>query len=159
MMKFMLLSVSLAITSSLVGCSDSTIDLEAEGIELMQLSRDWSAMVGAGNFEDALNVWADDAVMLPPDLPVLAGKSAISEYVAGAASIPGFKISWEPKKAYVSSSGDMAYLIEQNLIEMEGENGEVTATHGKVVTIWRRDAEGKWKNVVDMWNTMPTPAD
>ena len=45
------------------------------------------------DFEGAIDVWADDAVMLPPDLPLLSGKSAISEYVAGAASIPGFKIS------------------------------------------------------------------
>jgi ketosteroid isomerase-like protein len=125
----------------------------------MQLSRNWSAMVGAGDFEGAIDVWADDAVMLPPDLPALSGKSAIREYVAGAAAIPGFKISWEPQIAHISMSGDLAYLIERNVIEMPGENGEVIVTHGKVVTIWRKDAGGQWKNVVDMWNTMPSPED
>ena len=158
-MKVIFLSVSLVLMTLLVGCSEPTVDHEAEGLELMQLSRSWSAMVGAGNFEGAIDVWADDAIMLPPDLPILSGKSAISEYVAGAASIPGFKISWEPESAYVSRSGDMAYLIERNVIEMDDENGETIVTHGKVVTIWRRDAQGQWKNVVDMWNSMPAPAD
>jgi ketosteroid isomerase-like protein len=30
-------------------------------------------------------------------------------------------------------------------------------THGEVVTVWRKDVEGKWKKVVDMWNEMPPP--
>ena len=147
-----LLSISL-----LFGCSESLIDKEAEAQELMQLSRQWSAMVGSGDFDSALDVWADDAVMLPPDLPKLSGKAAIADYVAGAANIPGFKISWEPEIAYVSDSGDMAYLIERNVTEFDGEDGSKIVTHGKVVTIWRKDPSGKWKNVVDTWNAGPAP--
>lgn len=158
-MKFTSLSTFLTILTLLVGCSESTVDPDAEAQRLMQLSRDWSAMVGSGDLESAIEVWADDAVMLPPDMPVLSGKAAISEYVAGAASIPGFKISWEPDSAHVSKSGDMAYLIEHNVIEIDGENGEKIVTYGKVVTVWRKDSQGQWKNVVDTWNAMPAPAD
>lgn len=158
-MKFISFGTFLTIATLLVGCSEATVDSDAEAQELMQLSRDWSAMVGSGDFEAAIDVWADDAVMLPPDLPVLSGKSAISEYVAGTTSIPGFKISWEPDSAHVSKSGDMAYLIEHNVIEMDGVNGERIVTHGKVVTVWRRDSQGQWKNVVDMWNAVPAPTD
>lgn len=139
------------------GCSDSAIDYEAEARELMQLSRDWSAMVGSGDLEAAIDLWADDAVMLPPDMPVLSGKAAIRDYVLGAATIPGFQISWEPVTAHVSKGGDMAYLIERNVIEVNGENGEKIVTHGKVVTVWRKDQDGQWKNVVDMWNSAPPP--
>ncbi len=28
-------------------------------------------------------------------------------------------------------------------------------THGKVVTVWSKDASGQWKNVIDMWNDPP----
>jgi ketosteroid isomerase-like protein len=93
--------------------------------------------------------------MLPPDLPVLSGKAAIREYIMSAAKIPGFKISWEPASAHLSKSGDMAYLIERNVIEVDSDDGEKIVTHGKVVTIWRKDPDGQWKNVVDMWNTAP----
>ncbi len=156
-MKISLTGILIAFSTLLVGCSEPVVDRDAEAQGLMQLSREWSTMVGAGDFEAAIDVWADDALMLPPDFPVLSGKSAISEYVAGTASIPGFKISWEPDSAHISKSGDMAYLIERNVIEMDGENGEKIVTHGKVVTVWRRDSQGRWKNVVDMWNTMPAP--
>jgi ketosteroid isomerase-like protein len=151
--------IFLAVAMLLGGCSDATVDIESEAQELMQLSRDWSAMVGAGDLEAAIELWADDAQMLPPDLPVLDGRAAIREYVMGAASIPGFRISWEPESAHVSKSGDMAYLIERNIVEFDGEDGEKVVAHGKVVTIWRKDSSGQWKNVVDMWNAAPPPAE
>ncbi|HSG58954.1 MAG TPA: DUF4440 domain-containing protein [Woeseiaceae bacterium] len=132
---------------------------EAEARALMELSRKWSATVGSGDLEAALDYWADDAIMLPPDLPTRSGKAAIRDHVMGAASIPGFRISWEPVSAHVSESGDMAYLIERNVTEMDGEDGEKIVIHGKVVTIWRKDANGEWKNVVDIWNTAPDPDD
>ncbi len=158
-MKSILLGMLFATTMLLGGCSEATVDHEAEAQKLMQLSRDWSAMVGAGDLEASIDLWADDALMLPPDMPVLSGKPAIREYVLGAASIPGFKISWEPVSAHVSKSGDMAYLIERNVIEMDSENGDKIVAHGKVVTVWRKDSGGQWKNVVDMWNAVPQPAD
>ena len=136
-----------------------TFDQEAEARALMQLSRRWSELVASGDLEMAIDFWAEDAVMLPPDLPVLSGKAAIREYVTGAANVPGFRISWEPESAHVSESGDMAYLIERNVTEVDGENGEKIVTHGKVVTVWRKDSQGQWKNVVDMWNAAPPPVD
>lgn len=149
------MGILLAAGTLLGGCSNSAVEYEAR--ELMQLSRDWSAMVGSGDIEASIDLWADDAVMLPPDMPVLSGKAAIREYVLGAANIPGFKISWEPETAHISKGGDMAYLIERNVIEVDGEKGEKIVTHGKVVTVWRKDQDGQWKNVVDMWNSAPPP--
>lgn len=119
-MKFSLLGIFSAFAMLLVGCLETTVDREAEAQELMQLSRDWSAMVGAGDLEASIDLWADDAVMLPPELPVLSGKPAIREYVLGAANVPGFKISWEPDTAHISQSGDVTYLIERNVIELDG---------------------------------------
>lgn len=146
------------VVATLIGsCTDSTVSYEVEAQELMQLSRDWSAMVGSGDLEASIDIWADDAVMLPPDMPKLSGKAAIREYVLGAANLPGFRISWEPEIAHISQGGDMAYLIERNVIEIDGESGEKIVTHGKVVTVWRKDQNGQWKNVVDIWNSAPPP--
>ena len=131
------------------------VDAAAEAETLMALSRQWSEDVGAGRLEAALAYWADDAVMLPPDLPFLEGKDAIREFVMGTGDIPGFSISWEPISATIAAAGDMAYLIERNRIEFDGEDGERVVIPGKVVTIWRKDADGNWKNVVDMWNAAP----
>ena len=156
-MNYKLPATALAFLTALYGCSEATIDHEIESQELMELSRTWSATVGSGDLEAAMDFWANDAVMLPPDLPVLSGKDAIREYVSGAGSIPGFKISWEPVYAQISTSGDMGYMIERNVIEVDGPDGDKIITYGKVVTVWRKGEDGQWKNVVDMWNAAPAP--
>lgn len=148
-----ILVVGAAMLSS---CAEPAMDYAVEKERVMQTSRDWSATIAAGNYEAALDFWADDAIMMPPDFPVLEGKEAVREYVMGAAAIPGFSIRWEPQQAFISKSGDLAYLIEHNVIEMDGEDGQKIVTHGKAVTDWRRDTDGQWQNVVDMWNTSPT---
>jgi ketosteroid isomerase-like protein len=134
------------------------VDIQAEGEALMQLSREWSDLVEAGSLEAALAFWAEDAVMMPPGLPPLEGRAAIQGFIEGAREMPGFSISWEPLSVHVASSGDMAYMIERNVSTMDGPSGETITTHGKVVTIWRKDESGAWKNVVDMWNEAPPPA-
>ena len=140
-------------------CTEDAVNKDIEAQILMDLSRQWSAQVSSGDMESALSVWADDAVMLPPDLPLLDGKAVIEEYVTGAANIPGFQIRWEPLEAHVSNDGDMAYMLERNVIEVDGPDGNKIITHSKVVTIWRKNADGEWKNVVDIWNTAPAPID
>ena len=151
----------LSILLSLAACTQPEIDREAEGEALMQLSRDWSALVEAGNLEATVDNWAEDAVMLPPGppvMPALEGRSAIQAYVEAAAQIPGWKISWEPKSVYVSRSGDLAYMLERNVVTVADSLGNDVTTYGKVVTVWRKDGSGRWRNVVDMWNEAPPPA-
>ena len=133
------------------------MDLEAEGRALMQLSREWSNRVATGNLDSIMAGWADDAVMMPPGLPPLVGKPAIQAYVEAGMRLPGFSIKWEPVSVHVAQSGDLAYMIERNVSTVNDSTGKPVTTHGKVVTVWRKDATGAWKNVIDMWNEAPPP--
>ena len=132
------------------------IDVKAEGEKLMRISRAWAQTVAQGDFEAALEYWADDAVVMTPGQPPIRGKEAIRAYVEGASKIPGFRITWEPLEAHVSSSGDLAYLLERNEVSMNDAAGKPVTEHNKVVTVWRKQSDGSWKNVVDMWNASPT---
>ena len=149
--------MALALTTSLAACAQPAVDIEAEGEALMQLSRDWSDLVATGDVDAIVAGWAEDAVMMPPGTPPLKGKAAIRAYVEAAEQIPGFEISWEPLEVHVASSGDMAYMIERNVTTVHDSLGNPVTTHGKVVTVWKKDPNGSWKNVVDMWNETPPP--
>jgi ketosteroid isomerase-like protein len=139
----------------LSGCGNNSVDTKAEGEKLMQLSREWSKLASTDSTEKILSYWADDAVMMSPGQPPIKGKEEIRQMVTSLSNIPGFKISWEPLSAHVAKSGDMAYLIEQNQISFNDSLGRTITEFNKVVTVWRRDADGAWKNVVDMWNAEP----
>jgi ketosteroid isomerase-like protein len=149
---------SLVVVMVLAACAAAppSFDAEAEAAELMRISREWSDVAGSGDLEATLAYWADDAVMMPPGMPPLKGKQAIREFVEGSANIPGFAISWEPLEAHVSPSGDFAYLLERNQFSFQDSTGQQVTEWNKVVTVWRKEVDGSWKNVIDMWNTDPT---
>ncbi|HSG97135.1 MAG TPA: DUF4440 domain-containing protein [Woeseiaceae bacterium] len=134
-----------------------TVDRQAEAQTLMELSREWSKVLASGDLVATLDFWSDDAIVMPPKRPAIEGKMAIAEMIQAGADTPGQKISWEPISAYVSESGDMAYMIERNVEEQLDSDGNKVVTHNKTVTIWRKDSQGQWKNVVDIWNEAPEP--
>ena len=122
---------------------------------LMQTSRDWAKTAASGDVERILSYWADDAVVLEPDKTALIGKAAIRQMVEGSMKIPKFSITWGPETGVISKDGHMGYLIEHNRVTFADSTGKVQTQFGKAVTIWRRDANGAWKCVVDTWNSSP----
>ena len=146
-----LLIITLLFTG-LASCSEQNVDAKTEGERLMQTSREWSKSAATDNVEKTLSYWSEDAMVMSPGKPPIKGKPAIRKMIEGTKNIPGFKISWEPLSAYVSKGGDMAYLIEQNQVTVNDSLGKPVTEYNKSVTIWRKEADGSWKNIVDMWN-------
>jgi ketosteroid isomerase-like protein len=134
---------------------NATANSAAEA-ELMQVSRNWAKAAASGNLDSTLAYWSDDAVVLQPGDPAYVGKAAIKGMVEGAMKIPRFSITWAPERASISQSGDMGYLIEHNRVTFADSAGKVHTQYGKGVTVWKKDANGVWKNVVDIFNPGPT---
>jgi ketosteroid isomerase-like protein len=141
---------------ALNACNQSSVDTKAEGEKLMQTSREWSRVAGTDSLEKILSYWAEDAVVLPPGYAPIKGKEAIKNMLMKNAQIPGFKISWEPISVSVSKSGDLAFLMEQNQITVNDSTGRSIITINKGVTVWRKESDGSWKNIVDTWNAAPS---
>lgn len=152
----MKITTTLLLFIILTACSEKKIDTKSEGEKLMQISREWSKTAATDSVEKILSYWADDAIVMSPGQARVKGKNAIREMIEGTSKIPGFKISWEPLSVFVSKSGDMAYMIEQNQITVNDSLGKPVTEFNKSVTIWRKEADGSWKNIVDMWNADPS---
>jgi ketosteroid isomerase-like protein len=57
-----------------------------------------------------------------------------------------------------SPDGKMAYMLGAVETTAPGSNGTLQSTHGRGVTIWRRDSEGVWRCVMDITNDAPPAA-
>ena len=145
---------SLSLLAAACSPAPAKLDLEAEKATLIQVSRDWAASLGSGDLDRIVSYWSDDAVLMPPDEPAIVGRSNIKAYVNGMMAIPGFSITWEPEQAMISASGDMGYLIERSSASFSDSTGARVTQLAKAVTIWRKDAQGQWKCVVDTWNSL-----
>jgi uncharacterized protein (TIGR02246 family) len=134
----------------LFSCNQTKVDKKAEGEKLMQLSKEWSQAASDGDVEKIVDYWTDDAVLMSAGQPVLNGKQAIRKMVEDSYKMPGFSISWQPQSVVVSESGDMAYLIENSQISFTDSTGKPLTMNNKAVSIWRKQANGSWKNAVDI---------
>jgi uncharacterized protein (TIGR02246 family) len=143
-----ILSIILLVFAS--SCSTKKIDKKAEGEKVMHASREWSKIASTGDVEKTLGYWADDALMMSANQPPLKGKQAIRQMVEESFKIPAFKISWEPESVEVSDNGDMAYLIENSQVSFIDSTGKTVTHNNKAVSIWRKQNDGNWKNVVDI---------
>ena len=54
-------------------------------------------------------------------------------------------------------------MIERNRVTLRDADGVIREHLGKAVTVWRKNAAGEWRCVIDTWNENPTeralPAD
>ena len=121
------------------------------------LERDeaWKAAAARKELDPALSYWTEDATVLPPDMPALKGRAAIRGYVAAAFAVPGFAISWTSEDVVVSADGQSAYQLATNQVTAPDASGTLRTTAGKAVVIWRKDPDGLWRAVVDIWNANP----
>ncbi len=137
------------------GCAPS-LDVAAESAKLAQRDADWSSASFEGkDIEKIVSYWSDDAHVLQPGLPPIDGKTAIRTFVSASLKIPGFKIHWVSEKPVLSPDGKMAYMLGNVETSAPGANGTLQSTHGRGVTVWRRDADGVWRCVVDITNDAP----
>ena len=123
---------------------------------LLQTDRDWAQAAGTRDVERIVSYWTDDAVILAPGEPPVEGKPAIRQFVGASLQVPGFAITWTPMKAEVS--GDLGYTTGTNAVTVPKPEGGTTTIAGRYVTVWRKSADGKWRCVVDSWNSAPAAA-
>ena len=143
-----------AAVAVLAGCAPA-VDTAAEGERLMATSREWSRVAQSRDVERILSYWADDALVIVPGQPERRGKAAIREYLEQGFAVPGFRVSWEPLAASVAASGDFGYLVERTQVTANGPDGRPATQHYRAVTVWRREADGAWRNVVDISSEAP----
>ena len=121
---------------------------------LLKRDRAWSSLASEGRDIDAmLSYWTDDAVVIAPGLPPVAGKEALREYVLSSLNIPGFNVKWHSTDVHLSEDKTLAYMFSENAVTMNGPDGTPVTVKGRAVTIWRRETDGEWRCAVDIWNS------
>ena len=147
-------SISVALMGAmlgLAGCASTSSQSDVRA-EILRVDADWLRAVRARDVDRAVSYWADDAIVFPPGSPAVSGKAAIREFVVKSFQTPGFSISWKTTTVAVSSSGDIAYTTGTNRVAFSAPDGRQVTVEGKAVEVWRRERDGAWKCVIDIWN-------
>ena len=119
----------------------------------------FSKVAAAKDLERALAFYADEASMLPPHAPIATGKEAIRAVWSQLLANPGFAVSWQPTKVEASRGGDLGYTMGTYELTLHDPQGKPVSDRGKYVEVWKKQPDGTWKAVADIFNSnLPSPA-
>jgi uncharacterized protein (TIGR02246 family) len=114
---------------------------------------------GAKDLEHVLAFYADEASMFPPNAAIATGKEAIRAVWSQLLANPGFAVSWQPTKVEASRGGDLGYSSDTYEVTLHDPTGKPVTDRGKYVAVWKKQADGSWKAVADIFNSdLPAPA-
>jgi len=98
--------------------------------------------------------YAADAVILPQNGPMVTGREGRDAFFKEMSNmVSDFKFSMSKFEA----SGDLAYEIGTYSGMMQIPGMRTIADTGKFLTVWKRQADGKWMIVADIFNTNLAP--
>ncbi len=160
MNKFRVCSVvvlSLLVTAAmtLAGCSSTPqVNVAAEEKAIRATEADFAKTAAAKDLEKTLSFYAEDAAMLDQNEPIAAGKTAIRAAWTKMLALPDLILDWSVDKVEIAKSGDLAYDYgHYTMSYAEGAAKRKVEDRGKYTTIWRKQADGSWKAILDMSNT------
>jgi ketosteroid isomerase-like protein len=127
-------------------------DLDAERELLRQADALYVTTANAGDVSGLTALYAADATRYPPDGAPGTGIDAMRTFAEGVAATPGFQLSPELLELDVSASGDMGYTLNLLELTVTGADGSPATQYLRDFHVWRKEAEGEWRIVVDIWH-------
>jgi uncharacterized protein (TIGR02246 family) len=117
----------------------------------------FAAAANSGDVDAIVSVYARDASLLPPNLPPQKGHTAIRSFWGGF--LNAYTVKFEIASDTIEGRGDLAYNVGHfrfTAVPKERSNPGV-ADEGKFLEVLRKQPDGSWKYVVDMYSSNLAP--
>jgi ketosteroid isomerase-like protein len=115
----------------------------------------WLNVYQAKDLDKSVAFCDEQGSMLAPNAPIAVGKDAIAKLIAE--DFAHDNIEWHANKVGVSRSGDLGYTSGATGMTFKDASGKTVVYKGKYLTVWKKQADGSWKVLYDMFNSdMPT---
>jgi len=129
------------------------VNTDAIAKALTQLDDDWSKAAATKNADAVASFYATDAIAYPPNEAVAIGQAAAKKVWASYFADSTFSISWKTEHAGVSKSGDLGFTAGTYEDSYKGPDGKLVMETGKYVCTWKKQKDGSWKAIHDIWNS------
>lgn len=91
---------------------------------------------------------AEDGKLLGAAAEPVIGTAAIFEVMVALPE--NAEISWAPVEAVVAESGELGFTWGDYRLSAPGADGSTVVETGRYLTVWRKDAQGRWRGVIDI---------
>jgi len=113
----------------------------------------WMKVYSAKDLEKSVAFFDDEGSMLPSNAPIATGKDALTKSIGSAFATPDYTLSWHANKVGVARSGELGYTSGTYDFSMKDAPGKTISDKGKYLTVWKKEADGTWKVLLDTYNS------
>jgi ketosteroid isomerase-like protein len=113
----------------------------------------WMKVYAAKDLEKSVAFFDSEGSMLPSNAPIATGKDALTKLIGSAFATPDYTLSWHANKVGVARSGELGYTSGTYDFNIKDASGKTISDKGKYVTVWKKEADGSWKVLLDTYNS------
>ena len=128
------------------------VDVAAEEKAIRAAAKEWEVALKAKDLDKTLSFYAAEACILPAGMPRATTPEERRAVWEAMFKSPAELASLETTDVTISHHGDLAYEAGKIVETMKDRKGKATTITGKYLVVWKKQADGKWKAVADIWN-------
>jgi ketosteroid isomerase-like protein len=150
-----------AVISIVLGCGTAQTPTPApadtraqDEVDIRAAGQSWATAIDAQNLDQTLSYYADEAWVYPQNAPIAKTAEERRKVWADFFAIPGASdTQGEIVRVEVARSGDLAVEFGTFSMTTKDKKGKPMTQKEKYVVTWKKQPDGKWKVIADMWNT------
>jgi uncharacterized protein (TIGR02246 family) len=132
------------------GLANKKGDRDMSAAEIATVNRSFEDAVRRGDVDAIAELYEPDALVLPPDSPIVKGREAIRQLWMSAINEHGLK-SMLVESVELEIVGDIANEVGHGTLTMAPEGGKSETAEINFLVIWKQSS-GRWRLHRDVWN-------
>jgi len=136
------------------GCtSRAEVDLASDRAALRDAVESYHDAASNKDAQSVVSMYDDEAIMIPPNADRVEGIEGVRNYRFGFIETAGVELQFETMRMKIAAGGDMAWTLAVGEVSFQQPDGEAGSDRVRDFHVWRKQDDGSWKVLVDIWNS------
>jgi uncharacterized protein (TIGR02246 family) len=144
-----------ALLTVLCGTAATAQGADPQGAAVLTADAAFARTVADHDRERFLSFIAETATFSGGTPNELHGRDAIIKEWAAFLTPGGPTLTWTPTRGEVLGAGDLGVTTGRSVFRSKGPDGKVVERRGQYVTVWKKQADGRWQVIYDTGSTIP----
>jgi uncharacterized protein (TIGR02246 family) len=151
MRRYALVVACLSLFALTMACTHQASDTRAADIKAVKaVETAWVKDIATKDVDKFASYYSEDASFLFPNQPIVNGRDNIKAEFRPMLADPNFGLTFQSTRAEASKGGDFVYTVgTYELTLSDPKSKKRIADNGKYLTVFRKQADGKWEAVAD----------
>ena len=137
---------------------ETAVDLEEARASLRAAADAYHDGAHRADADALVSLNAADVLIFPPNAAEERGTEGARKIAEGFTTAPNFEAQFVTRVAEVADSGELGYTVADATLSFDGPDGDPVRDEVRDFHVWKRQEDGSWKVVVDVWNSrLPLP--